>query len=1044
MECLLSLLLSNSPSELIRALMDTISELQGPNKLAPITVIVPSFRTGSLLSLELVRYCGSLGNVTFKTAMQIARELVDSRYNSSPKRISNLIFSSFLATAINENRTTNPIFVKNSSVPIQMSSEVESHLLSQFTTAISELATLEAESIHNLADFGHSEKFLFEVYSFTRNLMNKWNFVLEADYFFLARKVLGQLEFDVSDFGIGDVVLFAPHALIKSASQMFGDLSLRTRVVLINVATGSDSIDRAFEDRMDLLAQNHYKSISKRQVSMHGRLGDVSLVSTPDRDIEVDVTIALILEALKEGVAPEAICVYYTSEQMYLSRILQGALRARIPVLHADVSSQNINKAFSIFRAIYAFYLSGTRADFVDLVSKGGLFFPKVGLNATEVERFTIDYKLSGDLFTFAERYLMGLDRATPGDRYHNKFNVELLVKFILELKSKCQILESAVINGSWSDVAQASIGVLSTCFDLPSAPNMNSLYSGPNDSKSREIQDLGVTQLMGAVESLCELDQFEQTPSMATFWSFLQSQAAFSNGQSGRVLRGIRVTSIFSFDPIPSKRAFVIGMSDELFFRQGGSKLISENVRKELGLLTIGDRNALEMRALLVQIQLSDKVVLVVPRSDVSKPGFLYPAPIISTIENLVATSKRILKKEQILSRSEFLERCSDPIDLRNLGARNLYFGGADSFEVEDPAGKAGTDPIKVVVRMTTFPNGYLSMTSRIDEMLATLSPTAIETWLACPYKFLLSNLLRIKELEAPEVSLRLDPLTRGTLLHLIFERLVRSREDTDSSGELEKNFVNEVITQAWTEVVGLQTCRSKAKNFWLLSDLRKISREVFRFVEMERDYSLVPKIEQLEKEIAADMTLFNDVFGNAMVRLNAKLDRISTDNIDTIRVIDYKTGKYQYFFENGSLHWSKVQLALYRMLVMNHYECNSPSSHPKDVLSTYWFISETGGYQIYDLTPSQIAQGEQNAALAVIAMRKGVFFAGMHHTSSFSKCAFCDPGIGGQDSARASFLKAFKSSQITLDLKHAIGEADEWSNLFAGLDALGSSHDN
>ncbi|MBO0746462.1 MAG: exodeoxyribonuclease V subunit gamma, partial [Candidatus Dormibacteraeota bacterium] len=50
--------------------------------------------------------------------------------------------------------------------------------------------------------------------------------------------------------------------------------------------------------------------------------------------------------------------------------------------------------------------------------------------------------------------------------------------------------------------------------------------------------------------------------------------------------------------------------------------------------------------------------------------------------------------------------------------------------------------------------------------------SPTALETYARCPQQFLMSNVLRVTDVEEPERVVRLDNLRRGTLVHRILER--------------------------------------------------------------------------------------------------------------------------------------------------------------------------------------------------------------------------------------------------------------------------------
>jgi ATP-dependent helicase/nuclease subunit B len=60
------------------------------------------------------------------------------------------------------------------------------------------------------------------------------------------------------------------------------------------------------------------------------------------------------------------------------------------------------------------------------------------------------------------------------------------------------------------------------------------------------------------------------------------------------------------------------------------------------------------------------------------------------------------------------------------------------------------------------------------------TYSPTALQHYAACPYRFLLSAVLRLAPLERPEPVEQMDPLLRGSLVHDVqYELLTRLRKD-------------------------------------------------------------------------------------------------------------------------------------------------------------------------------------------------------------------------------------------------------------------------
>ena len=57
--------------------------------------------------------------------------------------------------------------------------------------------------------------------------------------------------------------------------------------------------------------------------------------------------------------------------------------------------------------------------------------------------------------------------------------------------------------------------------------------------------------------------------------------------------------------------------------------------------------------------------------------------------------------------------------------------------------------------------------------------SPTRLEAWATCPYRYFLSNVLGIAAPEQPEEIATISPLDRGSLIHAVLERFVRAAQE-------------------------------------------------------------------------------------------------------------------------------------------------------------------------------------------------------------------------------------------------------------------------
>lgn len=188
-----------------------------------------------------------------------------------------------------------------------------------------------------------------------------------------------------------------------------------------------------------------------------------------------------------------------------------------------------------------------------------------------------------------------------------------------------------------------------------------------------------------------------------------------------------------------------------------------------------------------------------------------------------------------------------------------------------------------------------------RVD--VRALSPTAIETYAQCPFKYFASRLLKLQELEEPAEVESLSPLEEGTLYDDILTKLY---------GGLKKfNDVPAAIVA-----------------------LRKVAREVFDEFE-KTSYALPPALWEVTRErlladleayVAYDLTHLDDyVPAEFQQDLASEVFRGRADRIDRhktlgTRVVDYKrrfnSGKHGGAFATKVLQLHCVQPGIYAEL--------------------------------------------------------------------------------------------------------------------------------
>jgi RecB family exonuclease len=185
--------------------------------------------------------------------------------------------------------------------------------------------------------------------------------------------------------------------------------------------------------------------------------------------------------------------------------------------------------------------------------------------------------------------------------------------------------------------------------------------------------------------------------------------------------------------------------------------------------------------------------------------------------------------------------------------------------------------------------------------------SPTSLETYAKCPQQFLLGDVLRVRGVEEPERTVRIDDIRRGNLFHRIFQRF---HSEWQGSG------VASVAPDAELRMrtIAEEECAAAAARgetgypaMWA-ADQIEVIEDCLRWLAIERDD---PTIRQLplgacearfgrrnpgeqSGTLSRDEPIEIDI-GALTLRLAGRIDRITWDAEPPtrFRVIDYKTGQ-------------------------------------------------------------------------------------------------------------------------------------------------------
>ncbi len=212
-------------------------------------------------------------------------------------------------------------------------------------------------------------------------------------------------------------------------------------------------------------------------------------------------------------------------------------------------------------------------------------------------------------------------------------------------------------------------------------------------------------------------------------------------------------------------------------------------------------------------------------------------------------------------------------------------------------------------------------------------LSASSFEEYLKCPFRFFAKNKLHLER--KPGLDIEIDPMTRGSLVHSLCERVVAGQNFSLNADE-----VDTLVEQT------RKTMDMEVYNEDIWSFLKPFYVQLIqRFMESERNWRKQYPLTQtyaLEKEIKTGMKITDEGFcfsNEGDIPFRGFIDRIDSNGRDQFAVIDYKTSGTDLVQSGSWLKKGHLQLVLYSLAIID----GVLDQEPKNVVAAFYFVMKT-----------------------------------------------------------------------------------------------------
>ena len=260
-------------------------------------------------------------------------------------------------------------------------------------------------------------------------------------------------------------------------------------------------------------------------------------------------------------------------------------------------------------------------------------------------------------------------------------------------------------------------------------------------------------------------------------------------------------------------------------------------------------------------------------------------------------------------------------------------------------------------------------------------VSPSALETWAACPYRYFLNRVLGISLPPVADEEGEISALDRGVLVHRILEEFVNREMQSEE----------ELLALADAEFAAAEDMG--ITGYPLLWEMEKetIRAGLRRFSIEDTEWLGEPTLESRAEQNFDDVRM--DVPGFGTVRFRGKIDRLDV-LAGEVRVRDFKTGNPRRYLAGSRGGQPDYTIANGRALQLPVYAAAARQLYPDaSITASYCFpLSDS---TIFDRSPYNDAEGLagfHDTLRRILGMARSGVFPATPEEGDHGNCGYCD----------------------------------------------------